>query len=67
MLLMGLFLILVGGVMLFFPDEWFKLTEHWKSYSPAEPSKWYCISCRIGGGCMLTAGIFGAVMFFVMR
>ena len=64
---MSILLIPAGGLMLAFPEAWFELTEHWKSYSPSEPSKWYRISCRIGGACMLAAGIFGTVMFFVTR
>ena len=64
---MSLLLIPVGGLMLFFPKAWFELTEHWKSYSLSEPTKLYRVSCRIGGVCMLAAGLFGTVMFFVTR
>ncbi|MBE6995848.1 MAG: hypothetical protein E7429_03850 [Ruminococcaceae bacterium] len=66
-LLMSIFVLLVGVLMFAFPDTWFELTEHWKSYAPSEPSKWYRISCRIGGGCMLLVGLAGVVVFFVCR
>ncbi len=67
MILLGsIFVLIMGTVMLLFPEFIYDVTESWKSYSAGEPSKLYIISTRIGGVCCLLAGIVGIVSLFVL-
>ncbi len=65
MILLGLLLLVIGFLMLRFPEEIYDLTEGWKSNSPGEPSKWYRISLRVGGIFFLLAGVMGLVSLFI--
>ena len=65
MILLGLLLLVIGFLMLRFPEEIYNLAEGWKSNSPGEPSKWYRISLRVGGIFFLLAGVMGLVSLFI--
>ncbi len=65
MILLGLLLLVIGFLMLRFPQEIYDLTEGWKSNTPGEPSKWYRISLRVGGIFFLLAGVMGLVSLFI--
>ena len=58
-------LLVIGFLMLRFPEEIYNLAEGWKSNSPGEPSKWYRISLRVGGIFFLLAGVMGLVSLFI--
>ena len=45
----GLLMIALGLFMLLRPDDFFDLTEIWKSEAPGEPSPGYRCSTRFGG------------------
>ena len=45
----GLLLLAFGAFMLFAPEQFFALTESWKSNTPSEPSDLFILSTRIGG------------------
>jgi len=67
MLVLGaIFLLIVGPLMLCFPDAVYELTESWKSDSPSEPSKLYRWNTRIGGIACTLVGLFGLISFFVL-
>ena len=51
--------------MLLSPGTIYELTESWKSYSSGEPSNFYLVCTRIGGGLFSLAGIAGIVVFFL--
>lgn len=65
MILLGLLLLVIGFLMLRFPEEIYDLAEGWKSNSPGEPSKWYRISLRVGGIAFLLVGVMGLVSLFI--
>lgn len=65
MILLGLLLLVIGFLMLRFPEDIYNLAEGWKSNSPGEPSKWYRISLRVGGIFFLLAGVMGLVSLFI--
>ena len=67
LLLMSLLILPFGVLALVFPEAYYELTEHWKSYALSEPSKLYKVLCRIGGGVMTLTGLAGVVLFFVTR
>ena len=56
-----LFLIL-GAVMLRFPEFVYEITESWKSYSAGEPSDLYKLHTRIGGAAFILIGIAALVV-----
>ena len=63
---LSIFILIMGGVMLLFPELVYELTESWKSYSAGEPSDFYIISTRVGGVCCLLAGIAGIISVFIL-
>ena len=65
MILLSLLLLVIGFLMLRFPQEIYDLTESWKSNTPGEPSKWYRISLRVGGIAFLLVGALGLVSLFI--
>ena len=65
MILSGLLLLVIGFLMLRFPEDIYNLAEGWKSNSPGEPSKWYRISLRVGGIAFLLVGVMGLVSLFI--
>jgi len=67
MIVLGsIFVLLMGVVMLFFPQFIYEVTESWKSYSAGEPSRLYIISIRFGGMCCLLVGIAGIISEFIL-
>lgn len=65
MILLSLLLLVIGFLMLRFPEKIYDLTEGWKSNTPGEPSKWYRISLRVGGIAFLLVGVMGLVSLFI--
>lgn len=65
MILLSLLLLIIGLLMLRFPQEIYDLTESWKSNTPGKPSKWYRISLRVGGIAFLLVGVMGLVSLFI--
>jgi len=65
LLLGGILLLLVGLIMLIKPDLFFHLTEAWKTYSSADPSKLYIFSTRFGGIIFTLVGVAAVIIFFV--
>ena len=65
MILLSLLFLVIGFLMLRFPEEIYDLTESWKSNTPGEPSKWYRISLRVGGVAFLLVGALGLVSLFI--
>ena len=65
LLLGGIFLLLVGLIMLIKPDLFFLLTEAWKTYSSADPSDFYIFTTRLGGAIFTLVGVAAVTIFFV--
>ena len=65
MILLGLLFLVIGFLMLRFPEDIYNLAEGCKSNSPGEPSKWYRISLRVGGIAFLLVGVMGLVSLFI--
>lgn len=65
MLICGIFLLVMGIVMMVSPVTFYNLTESWKNSSLDEPSGLYKFSTRFGGVAFTIAGIAGIVVFFV--
>ncbi len=70
MVILGsIFLLLVGVLMLCFPDVVYSITESWKSDASSEPSglyKIYKIHICIGGILGFLAGSAGIIVSFVL-
>ena len=63
---LGIVVAIIGLVMLLKPQAVYTLTESWKSNTPGEPSDFYLLSTRIGGGFFLAAGTVGAIVLAVL-
>ena len=57
----GLLMIVLGLFMLLRPDDFFNLTEGWKSTAPGEPSPGYRCSIRFGGVMFCIVGMLAIV------
>ena len=67
MVILGsIFLLIVGVLMLFFPDVVYSITESWKSNASSEPSGLYKIHIRIGGIACSFVGIAGIITNFIL-
>ena len=67
MIILGsIFLLIVGVLMLCFPDVVYSITESWKSSSSSEPSGLYKLHIRIGGIACSLVGIAGLIANFVL-
>ncbi|MBR5873762.1 MAG: hypothetical protein IKY90_03385 [Oscillospiraceae bacterium] len=67
MIIIGsIFLLIVGVLMLCFPDVVYSITESWKSNTSSEPSGLYKIHIRIGGIACSLVGIAGITANFVL-
>ena len=60
------FLLIVGVLMLCFPDVVYSITESWKSNASSEPSGLYKLHIRIGGIACSLVGIVGLIANFVL-
>lgn len=60
-LIAGLFLVLIGGVMLIKPKVIWKISESWKTKTKGEPTDLYIMLIRIGG-CILVIGGVCAIL-----
>lgn len=65
LILLSLLFLVIGFLMLRFPEEIYDLTEGRKSNTPGEPSKWYRISLRAGGITFLLVGVMGLSSLFI--
>ena len=67
MLILGsIFLLIVGVLMLCFPDLVYSITESWKSNASSEPSGLYKLHILIGGIACSLVGIAGLIANFVL-
>ena len=67
MIIIGsIFLLIVGVMMLCFPEVVYGITESWKSDASSEPSGLYKIHIRIGGIACSLVGIAGIIANFVL-
>ena len=67
MLILGsIFLLIVGVLMLCFPDVVYSITESWKSNASSEPSGMYRLHIRIGGIACALVGVAGIIANFVL-
>ena len=64
-LLVAILFLIIGFVMLRFPEFIYEITESWKSYSYGEPSDLYILSTRVGGAVFILIGIACIVVAFV--
>ena len=62
----GIFLLVVGVLMLYFPNEIYSITESWKTNAPSEPSGMYKFHIRFGGAVCSLVGITGIITYFVL-
>lgn len=65
-IVLGIIVAIVGLVMLIKPQAVYTLTESWKSNTTGEPSDFYLLSTRIGGGFFVVVGIAGAIVLAVL-
>ena len=65
-ILCGILFLILGFVMLRFPEFIYELTESWKSYSAGEPSALYKRSTQFGGVIFCLAGISAIVLEFLV-
>jgi uncharacterized membrane protein len=56
-LIIGIFLVVIGGMMLIKPKTIWKVGESWKIKTNAEPTKLYMILIRIAGCVLIIGGI----------
>lgn len=57
-LTVGIFLVIIGCVMLIKPKAMWKIAESWKTKTNAEPTDLYMVIIRIGGCILVIGGIF---------
>lgn len=62
----GVFLILLGLLMLFKPPIIWSITESWKSNDATEPSNLYLWSTRFGGVMCTLAGLGSIVVGWIL-
>ena len=60
-IVLGIILIIIGGMMIINPKLVWEITESWKNDRSAEPSNFYKINVRIGGGVFLLVGLAGVI------
>ena len=58
----SIFLLIVGVLMLCFPNVVYSITESWKSNASGEPSEMYRLHIRIGGIACTLVGIASIFM-----
>ena len=63
--LMGMFLLLLGAVLIAFPAVIYELTQSWKHGSASGPSERYVQCTRIEGAIFALVGAAGVVLQFV--
>lgn len=56
-ILLGILFLVIGFVMVRFPEFIYEITESWKSYSSGDPSDLYKLSTRVGGIAFILVGI----------
>ena len=66
MVIVGSIFLLIGVLMLCFPDVVYSITESWKSNASSEPSELYKIHIRIGGIAYSLVGIAGIIANFIL-
>ena len=64
-ILCGIIFLIIGFVMLRFPELIYEVTESWKSYSSGEPSDLYRLSTRVGGVAFIVVGIACIIVAFI--
>lgn len=65
---------IVGGIVIFLwglfmfrsPYKFWEFFESWKNSSNAEPSKFYLVETRIGGGICMLVGLIVVVCSFLI-
>lgn len=57
-LTVGIFLVIIGCVMLIKPTATWKIAESWKTKPNVQPTNLYIIIIRIGGCILVIGGIF---------
>jgi hypothetical protein len=55
-ILCGILFLIIGFIMVHFPEFIYEITESWKSYSMGEPSDLYKLSTRVGGAAFILVG-----------
>lgn len=65
-IVLGIVIAILGAVMLVKPEAVYTITESWKSSTSGEPSDFYLLSTRIGGGFFLVVGLAGAIVLAVL-
>jgi len=63
-ILLSLVLIIIGSIMFFKPNVFYKITESWKSDTYGEPSYLFQLSTRVGGLIFILVGFLGFIVFF---
>ena len=64
-ILCGLLFLIIGFIMVRFPEFIYEITESWKSYSMGDPSDLYKISTRVGGIAFILVGVACFVVTFI--
>ena len=64
-ILCGIIFLIIGFVMLRFPELIYEITESWKSYSSGEASDLYRLSTRVGGIAFIVVGIACIIVAFI--
>ena len=63
--LCAILFLIIGFIMLRYPEFIYEITESWKSYSYGDPSDLYVLSTRVGGAVFIILGIACIVVAFV--
>ena len=56
-ILCAILFLIIGFIMLRYPEFIYEITESWKSYSCGDPSDLYVLSTRVGGAVFILIGI----------
>lgn len=61
----SLLLLSIGFIMIFFPKNFYSITQSWKNDSACEPSDSYLIHLRIGGGIFVFVGSLTFIILLI--
>ena len=61
-IIIGIVLLCIGILVIFFPGVLYELTQSWKNDSFSEPSRIYVVSARIGGAILVVVGIVSLLL-----
>jgi hypothetical protein len=61
----GIILVIIGLVMIRFPEAFYRLTQSWKNSTTSDPSHKYILATKFGGIMFFIIGILSIIVQFI--